>query len=90
MDITEGFRTKLGCSVGFIDLTEGSSTMLGSIVGRGSELRGPPNLSAKKGVPPTLSKILLLSRKSTKIGKKLTKSRKIAKSSLKHFKTRLF
>jgi hypothetical protein len=33
--------------------------------------------------------IILLSRKSTKIGKKLAKARKIAKSSLKHFKTTL-
>jgi hypothetical protein len=45
-----------------------------SIVGRRSEIRGPPTLSAKKVDPPPLSKILLLTRKSTKIGKKLTKS----------------
>jgi hypothetical protein len=56
----------------------------GAIMGLRSESRGG-TLSAKKVVPPpALSKNHLLSRKSTKIGKKLTTSRKIALSKPKH------
>jgi hypothetical protein len=64
------------------------SVMRAGIVGRRSKLKGgnPYPFSQKSGSLPTLSKILLLSRKSTKIGKKLTKSRQIAESCLKHFK----
>jgi hypothetical protein len=52
-----------------------------TIVGRRSELRGGPHpFSQKSGTPPTLSKIILPSRKSTKIGKKIDK---IAKNCLK-------
>jgi hypothetical protein len=32
MDITEGSRVKLGCSVGYMDFTKGSRAMLGSQV----------------------------------------------------------
>jgi hypothetical protein len=62
------------------------------IVSRRSELRGAPHplpFQPKKWNPPSHSKIILQRRKSTKIGKKITKSRKIVKSSLKNFKMTL-
>jgi hypothetical protein len=65
----------------------GDDALVRVILGRGSELR--PHAFSQKRSTPTLSKIILHCRKSTKIGKKLTKARKIAKSSLKHFKTTL-
>jgi hypothetical protein len=53
------------------------------IVRRRSKIR------AKKVIPPTFSKNLILSRKPTKISQKLTKSQKIALSSFKQFKKAL-
>jgi hypothetical protein len=62
----------------------GDDALVRVILGRGSELR--PHPFSQKRSTPTLSKIILLRRKSIKIGKKLTKARKIGKSNLKHFK----
>jgi hypothetical protein len=65
----------------------GDDALVRVILDQGSELR--PHPFRQKRSTPTLLKIILQSRKSTKIGKKLIKARKIAKSSLKHFKTTL-
>jgi hypothetical protein len=68
----------------YLSLSRHNIQYMATIVGRGSELRPPPPFQTKKEYPPTLSKIILPSRKSTTIGKKLTKSQQIAKISLKH------
>jgi hypothetical protein len=56
------------------------------IVSRRSKLRGASILSARKKEPPYPFKKIIISRKSTKIGEKRQKLRKISKNTLNELK----